>query len=348
VNFYNQQHKHYCGIDLHAKSMYVCIIDQNGNMCLHKNMTANPIEFLAAISPWREDILVGVECVFTWYWLADLCHQENIKFVLGHALYMKAIHGAKAKNDRLDSKKLAIMLRSGAFPTAYTYPQKMRSTRDLLRRRTYLVRFRAELLAHIQNTKSQVNLPDFGFKIKAVSNAQSILTDFKDPMVRSSISINLEIIHYLSRLIEKLEKQLFDQARNHNPRHLDLLRTINGIGPILSMTILYEIHDINRFPRVQEFASYCRLVACAHESGGKRSGSGGRKIGNAHLKWAFSQAAVLFTRYNPDGLKYKNRLAKKHGKGKALSILSARLGRCVYYMLKRNMAFDKVKFLNGK
>jgi transposase len=123
------------------------------------------------------------------------------------------------------------------------------------------------------------------------------------------------------------------------------LRTVHGIGKVLSLVILYEIHDIRRFPRVQDFASYARLVKCSKESAGKRYGTSGKKIGNVHLKWAFSEAAVLFLRANPEGLKYKQRLERKHGKAKALSILAHRLGRAVYYMLLREKAFEMSKFL---
>ena len=97
MRFYTKQHRYYCGIDLHARSMYVCILDPQGEILLHKNMPCAPELFLKAIAPYREDMAVAVECIFTWYWLADLCSKENIAFVLGHALYMKAIHGGKAK-----------------------------------------------------------------------------------------------------------------------------------------------------------------------------------------------------------------------------------------------------------
>jgi transposase len=108
--------------------------------------------------------------------------------------------------------------------------------------------------------------------------------------------------------------------------------------------LLYEIHDIHRFPRVQEFVSYCRLVKCAKESAGKRYGTSGKKIGNASLKWAFSEAAVLFLRYNPAGQKYLARLQRRHGKGKALTGLAHKLARAVYYMVKRETAFDMDRF----
>jgi hypothetical protein len=116
------------------------------------------------IAPYREDLVVAVECIFTWYWLADLCTYEGSPFVLGHALYMKAIHGGKAKNDKIDAHKIAVLLRGGMLPQAYVYPAEMRATRDLLRRRLHLTRKRAELLTHVQQTNWQYNLPELGQK----------------------------------------------------------------------------------------------------------------------------------------------------------------------------------------
>ena len=111
MRFYTNQHRHYCGIDLHTKTMYVCILDRDGQVLAHKNLPSNPEAFLEVIAPYRDDLVVAVECIFTWYWLADLCAAEGIAFVLGHALYMKAIHGGKAKNDKIDAHKIAILLR---------------------------------------------------------------------------------------------------------------------------------------------------------------------------------------------------------------------------------------------
>jgi len=110
MRFYTQSHEHYCGIDLHTQVMYLCILNQAGEVLLYRNMKSEPQALLAAIAPYREDLVVGAECI-CWYWLADLCAREGIRFVLGHALYMKAIHGGKAKNDRIDSAKIAGLLR---------------------------------------------------------------------------------------------------------------------------------------------------------------------------------------------------------------------------------------------
>jgi hypothetical protein len=140
MRFYTKQHQYYCGIDLHARSMYLCILNQQGEILLHKNMEASPEAFLRVMAPYREDLVVAIECIFTWYWLADLCAREQIAFVLGHALYMKAIHGGKAKNDRIDAHKIAVLLRGGMIPMAYVYPPELRATRDLLISDNYFCR----------------------------------------------------------------------------------------------------------------------------------------------------------------------------------------------------------------
>jgi transposase len=346
MGFYTTPHQFYCGIDLHARTMDLCILNRDGEILVHRNMKAGPDPFLTAIAPYREDLVVCVECIFTWYWLADLCAREGIPFVLGHALYMKAIHGGKAKNDKIDAQKIAILLRGGMLPQAYVYPAEMRATRDLLRRRMYLMRKRAELLTHIQNTNSQYNLPEIGKKLAYKANRDGVAERFSDPAVHKSIEVDLALIGCYDHLLNDVELTIVNTAKQHDAHSLYRLQSAPGISKILSLVMLYEIHDIARFPRVQDFVSYCRLVKCAKESAGKRYGTSGTKIGNAYLKWAFSEAAVLFLRDNPAGQKYLARLEKKHGQGKALTVLAQKLARAVYYMLTRDTVFDMATFLH--
>src|SRR5262249_5133125 len=157
----------------------------------HDEVAAEPAAFLAAIAPYRDGLVVACECLFCWYWLADLCRQVKIDFVLGHALYMKAIHGGKAKNDKIDSKKIAQLLRGGNLPIAYAYPKGLRETRDLLRRRLYLVHKRAEIVAHLVNTNSQYNLPPFGKKLIYARNRQAL--QIAERFAEASVLQNVEL-----------------------------------------------------------------------------------------------------------------------------------------------------------
>ena len=270
MKFYTQQHKFYCGIDLHARTMYVCILNQAGEVVLHRNMKTDPAVLLKVIAPYRDDLVVAVECIFTWYWLADLCTQKGIPFVLGHALYMKAIHGGKAKNDKIDAHKIAVLLRGGMIPQAYVYPAEMRSTRDLLRRRMHLMHKRAELLSHIQNTNHQYNLPEMGKKIAYKANREGVAERFAEGAVQKSIEVDLALIDHYDKLLNDVELYIVNTAKQHDVNAFYRLRSVPGIGKILALVILYEVQDIGRFPRVQDFVSYCRLVKCTKESAGKK------------------------------------------------------------------------------
>jgi len=347
MRFYTEQHEHYCGIDLHARTLYVCVLGAEGNVLLHRNLPCDRTRLLEALEPFRDDLVVGSECIFNWYWLADLCAEHDIAFVLGHALYMRAIHGAKAKNDKIDSHKTASLLRGGLFPLAYVYPPDMRPTRDLLRRRLHFVRKRGQLMAHIQNTFHQYNLPRPAGRLIYPSQRTPIPEAFEDPIVRKSIEADLALCRTYDTLIRDLEKTVLRQARSHDPNTLLCLNTIPGIGKVLALTLLYEIHDISRFESVQRFASYARLVKCEKSSAGKKVGTSGHKIGNVHLKWAFSEAAITVLSHFPESKRLHDRLKRKFSKGKALSILAHKIGRTVYFMLKRNQAFDPDRFLQN-
>lgn len=234
--------------------------------------------------------------MFTLYWISDLCRKAGIDFVLGHALYMKAIHGGKAKNDKIDSRKIAGLLKGGMFPRAYVYPKKMRPTRDLLRRRNHFMRKWTELLAHIIITGSQYNMQEPFGRIRKKNFRVGLAEQLAHPDVQKSIAADIAMLDTYDGVIASMEYEIQKNAKHHDPVSYALLRTLPRIGEILGLVILYEIGDVHRFARAQEFASYCRLVKSARESNGKVYGSSGKNIGNAHLKWAFSEAAKLFSR----------------------------------------------------
>jgi transposase len=343
---YKTTHAYYCGVDLHARRLFVHVLDHDGRTRLERDIAASPATFLDAIQPYREGLVVGCECMFAWYWLADLCERERIPFVLGHALAMKAIHGGKAKNDRLDAAKIAGLLKGGFFPMAHVYPRDKRETRDLLRRRSFFVRQRAQLIAHIQNTNSQYNLPPFPKKLTYKGNRSAeIAKRFEHPSTQLSITADLDLIENYDAQIASLETHLVKTAKVDDPATFGFLRTVPGIGPILGLTMLYEIDAIRRFEEVGNFLSYARLVTCTHESAGKVKGVGGRKVGNAHLKWAFSEAASLMLRSFAPAKSWMQRQSKKRGTKKAHAILEARIGRTVYHLWRKQTAFDAKKFL---
>jgi transposase len=348
MRFYTQQHRFYCGIDLPARTMDVCILNAAGEMMLHRHMQASPEAFLKALAPYREELVVAVECIFTWSWRADRCAPEGLPFVLGHALSMKAIPGGQAKNDTIDAQKMAALLRGGLLPQAYGDPAQMRATRALLRRRIHLMRTRSELWAHVQHTNSQDTLPEIGKNSADKANRAGVAERFAEPAVQKSLEVDCALLTYSDQRLRDLELSIVKSAKQHDAHTFYRLRSVPGVGTILALVLLYEIHDLRRFPSVQDFASYGRLVTCARASAGKRHGNAGTKIGNADLTWAFAEAAVWFLRNHHAGQKDLARFEKKHGQGKALTILAHQLARAVYDMLTREPGFDLDNFLCGE
>jgi transposase len=350
MRVYSCSHRFYCGIDLHARSMHLCVLDQAGSVLVDRNIAARPETFLKAIAPFRDDVVVGAECMYAWYWLADLCAREEIPFVLGHALYMKLIYGTKTKNDRIDAGKIARLLRGGNFPLAYVYPKGMRETRDLLRRRTYLVRQRAGLFTHLQILNGQYNLPPFAKKLSFAANRAelNIPQRFSDPSVQKSVAVDLAVIDVIDQQIGEAELYLTRTAKVDDVQMYHRLQTIPGVGKVLALVLLYEIHDIARFGGEGQFLSYARLVRCAHESAGKKLGTGNLKIGNAHLRWAFAEAACLFLRTSERAKKWKEKQQKKRGEARVLALLAARLARAVYHLWRKGEAFDETRFWQGQ
>jgi len=327
--------------------MDVCLLHHHGEVLVHQQMKAAPEPFLKVIAPYREDLVVSVEGLFTWYWLAALCAHEGIPFGLGHALYLQAIHGGKANNDRSDAQQIALLLRGGMRPQAYVYPTELRATRDLLRRRLYRVRRRAELLAHVPQTNSQYNLPALGKKLAYKANRGGVAARFPDPAVQKSSEVDLTLLGHYDQLLTDLERPSVKTAKQHDAHTLYRLQSVPGIGKILSLVLLDAIQDIHRCPRVQEVVASCRLVKCAKESAGTRDGTSGTKIGKAHLKWAFSATAGLCLRDNPAGQQYLARLETQPGQGQALTVLAHQWAGAVYDMLTRDPVFERATLLHS-
>ena len=158
----------------------------------------------------------------------------------------------------------------------------------------FLTRKQAEFQAHIQNTRHQYNMPAFEKRIDRACNREGIAKRFDDPMVATSVEVDTQLMDALHQQILVIERTIAQQMPHHDPVAIHLLRSLPGIGKILALVIYYEIQDIARFPQVDNFISYARLVKCPHESAGKRTTGKHSKIGNVHLKWAFSEAVVLF------------------------------------------------------
>ena len=335
----------YAGVDLHARALFLVVLDHDGRVVFAKNLPANPDAFLRAVAPFRDGLLVACECMHCWYWLADACREQEIAFVFGHAWGMKAVHGQKTKCHRKDAEAIARLLKGGNLPPAYAYPKERRGLRDLLRARLRLVRQRAELYGHVHTARRQANLPPVSSDVKYKSKRAGCTADIADPFVRRRVETHLTLLEPLDTAIRRLEKEIEDAADQLFPAELAVLQSTPGVGKVLSLTILLEIDTIARFDTRQQFCSYARLCGAVQSSDNKRCGAGNKKAGNAWLKWAFSEAAVLSAQKDERIGALLNQLASKFGKAKAYSALAHKLGRAFYHMLRTKAVFDVHRFV---
>jgi hypothetical protein len=312
--------------------MDACILDQHGEMRLHRNMPASPETFLKAMAPYRDDMVVAVEGMGTWSGLAALGAREAMPFVLGHALSMQAMHGGKAKNDRSAAPKITGWLRGGMLPQASLSPAQRRATRDRRRRRVPLRRKRAERWAHVHHTTSQDHVPESDKPIADTAHREGVAARLPAPAVPQSLAVDLAWRDAEDRLLTDLACSLVQTARHHDATTLSRLQTVPGMGKILRRGLREASPQVDRCPRVQDVVSSCRLVTGA-KAAGQRSGPAGKKLGTASLQWAFAEAAGLLRRH--------------HAQGQALPILARKGAGAVSYMGLRGTVFAMDTLLKG-
>jgi transposase len=333
----------YVGIDLHSTSSYLGIIDREDRRIFKKKLPNEPEVILRALERYKKDLTgVVVESTFNWYWLVDLLMGEGYRVHLANPSAIKKYEGLKHVDDKHDAFWLAHLLRLGILPEGYIYPKEERPIRDLLRKRGHLVKLRTSLILSLQgiisrNCAVKLNVN----KIKQVreDHVSPLLTGQED--LELSGRVSKEAIDFLTRKIREIEGIVERKVKVKAP--FNHLKTVSGIGKILSITIMLETGSIDRFPTVGDYASYCRKVPSGWTSNGKKKGNGNKKNGNKYLAWAFSEAAELARRYDPYARAYYNRKAAKTQFMVAHAALAHKLARATYYVMKNCVAFDPQK-----
>ncbi|HET8670346.1 MAG TPA: IS110 family transposase [Candidatus Saccharimonadales bacterium] len=327
----------YSGIDLSARVSHLCVVDETLSILLQQKV-ANDLPLIAhLLGPFKPHLKIVVESTFNWYWLVDGLQALGFDVSLAHTLGLSLITHAKVKSDRRDAFALAKLLRAGLIPYAYIYPASSRPVRDLLRRRLKAVALRAQEYGSLRQLLLRQGILSTSRNQIKLADDTDLEAWFSHPLVVLSASQQLERIHLLSRQIAELEQQILDLTRNQ--AEYKRLLEISGIGKILALTILYEIGEISRFKDVRHFSSYCRLVPGVAQSGAVSRRGRASKQGNAYLKSAFNQAAVVAVRSYPAIKRcYQRHLQRHRGSARKLvayNVIAHKLAQAVYFVLKR-------------
>jgi transposase len=297
---------------------------------------------LKTLEPFQKKIQgIVVESTYNWYWLVDGLQGAKYKVHLANPPEMQQYSGMKYTDDTWDSYWLAHLLRLGILPEGYIYPKEIRPVRDLLRKRTMLVRHRTAHLLSLQtmvnrNTGRKVNVND----AKRLSE-EEISEQLTDKHLKMTVQADKAVIDFFHEQIERIEKVVLKEVKLRYP--YEELLTVPGIGRILGITIMLETGDINRFPTVSDYSSYCRCVSSKKVSNGKKRGEGNKKDGNKYLAWAYVEAANFMRRYSEPARSWYQRKAAKTNRIVAIKALSNKISRACYFIIKDQKPFDPKK-----
>ena len=329
----------YCGIDLHSNNSVVVLIDDEDRAVYEKRLPNSFEVILLELSRYKKKIAgVVVESTFNWYWLVDGLQEEGYKVHLANTAAIKQYEGLKYTDDKSDARWLAHILRLGILPEGYIYPKEERAIRDLLRKRSQLVRQRTTHILSIQNLMSRnTGRSMSGTKIKTLTELE-VDGMFGSDDVAAAVKCNLRACRFLAKEIIMLEKMILSRA-SIRPEYENLL-TVDGIGKALALTIMLETGDISRFGKVGNFASYCRCVDSRRISNEKKKGENNGKNGNKYLAWAFVEAANFAIRYNKVIRRFYERKKSKRNGIVAIKAVAHKLARACYHILKDNVPFS--------
>ena len=307
--------KVYAGIDLHSSNNYIGIIDEQDQRLYQKRLPNRLEHILEALEPFKESLEgVVVESTYNWYWLVDGLQDEGYKVHLANPSAIKQYEGLKHTDDKWDSFWLAHMKRLNILKEGYIYPKEERPVRDILRRRLLFVRHRT---AHILSLQSAITR-NLSYKMSSGDIKKLDQSDadqlFDESFLILAARNSIAAIRFLGERIKEIEKAVKSHIKL-KPEFKYLL-TMPGIGDILGLTIMLEVGDISRFPRVSNYSSYCRCVKSERLSNKKKKGEGNRKNGNKYLAWAYVEAANFAIRSYPEFQSFYNRKkAKTNGIG---------------------------------
>ena len=329
----------YAGLDLHSRNTYLGILDGNLKRIFKKKM-ANDLELIIdTLEPFRKNLTgIVVESTYNWYWLVDGLMDAGYGFLhLANPSAIKQYEGLKHTDDIHDAFFLAHLLVLGILPEGYIYPQKDRPVRDLLRKRSFLVKHRSSHIVSLQSmierhTAERLN----SNKVKSLCS-QDLERILEEEYIVLSAKANNRTIKFLNEQIKLIEKAVKERVKLMEP--FKLLLTVPGVGQILALTIMLEVGDIRRFPTVGDFASYARCVPTERLSAGKSKGEGNRKNGNRYLGWAFVEASHFAKRYYPKFRSYYQRKAAKANSFVATKAICNKLARICYYIMRDQVPF---------
>ena len=333
----------YAGIDLHSNNSVVTVLDGADRTVYAKRLPNDLGTIMAALRSCEGTLRgVAVESTYNWYWLVDGLQDAGVTVHLVNTTAVKQYDGLKHSGDFSDARHLAHLLRLGILPVGHIYPRAQRAVRDLLRKRSQLVRQRTAQILSVQNLLAR----NLGARASSREEVKSWQAESIDAMElleeqKQALRATLAVMRCIDAQISALERSILAKVKMR--AEYNALRTVTGIGNVLALMIALETGDIERFAGAGNFASYARTVKSTRESNGKKKGQGNPKCGNKYLAWAFIEAAHFAVRYDATIKRWYQKKCASSLSVVALKAVAHKLARACYYVMKDGRSFDATR-----
>lgn len=322
----------YVGVDLHRKRSHVAALGQDGAQVLSRRISSTPEEFLRVFGELGPtELEVAFEATYGWGWFADLLADVGISAHMAHPLGTKAISSARVKNDSVDARTLAHLLRTNLLPEAWIAPPEVREARRAARGRTALVRIRSRL-----KCQTSAIVADHGFTPEVsdlfAKGGRVLLAGLDLPFIsRSRVDANLRVIDEITEEIELADRDLRQLFRGDD--RIRRLTAIPGIGFTTAAVVTSEVWDVTRFPSPDKLCSWAGLTPLERSSSEALRRGHISKQGSRWLRWVLVEAAASGP-HDPTLRSFSGRIARRRGIKIARVAVARRLLTLCYYALR--------------
>ncbi len=331
----------FVGIDLHKKSISICVVNQAREVLAQKRFMCNAptriVDYFESIGPFS----AVVEATTSYEWLMSLLEPLAERMVLAHPRKMRLIAESTRKSDKLDARILAEFLALDMIPEAYRPTKRERAHRILVRQRYYINGCITATRNKIRHVLADYNADRVDLFTQA---GLEYLTKFAVRDADRTVLDQLVALwrfhcHQLKEINQAL-KAFAEQAPAKEAEARAVLNTIPGVGPVTIDVVVSELGNIERFRSQKKVCAYAGLVPKMRESDGKGKNLGITKEGPKLMRWALIQAAWRITRTTNRWRHIFENLAKRRGKRKAIVAIARRLLCVMTSMLQRGQAYS--------
>ncbi len=322
----------YLGVDLHRKRSHVVALDDDGAVLLSRRIDNSPENFGRIFGELEAAPLrVAFEAAYGWGWFADLLTDCGIEAHMAHPLATKAISAGRVKNDAVDAKTLAHLLRTNLLPEAWIAPPEVRERRRLVRMRASLVRISSRLRCQIHALLAEHGVPLEHTDLFGPAGRR-FLDELALPEIsRGRIDANLRLIDALALEVKAADGELRALFSSADPR-LPRLMAIPGVGFTTAVTVLTEIGELGRFPDPDRLSSWAGLTPIERSSDEHTRRGHISKQGSRWLRWVMVEAAQRVR--DPELVRFFERIEGRRGKKIARVALARRILTLCYYALR--------------